>query len=119
MYLQIFSTATLAPVLAFALVACSKETPPPYGDEVDCAIGAGSDYSKVCTLEEAGDSEYLIHLPDGGFRRLKFNPEAGDFGSVDGADDLKIITQDGTIAVFEIGNDRFRIPHRLVSAPAE
>jgi len=86
---------------------------------IECAIGPGADYSKVCTLEEAGEDEFLIHSPNGGFRRLLFDPQAGEFGAVDGADALNILSQDGAIAEFEIGGDRYRIPHRFVVSETE
>ena len=101
--------------LAVALVSgCAQESPPPEGDTIDCAIGPGADYSAVCTLERVGADTYLIHTPDGSFRRLRFDPEAGEFGSVDGADELEILGQDGAVAEFSIASDRYRIPHTMV-----
>lgn len=115
MSLRIFSAAASTLLLA----ACATESPAPDGDMIDCAIGPGADYSKVCTLEEAGTGEFLIHSPNGGFRRLLFDTQAGEFGAVDGADELKILSQDGSIAEFEIGGDRYRIPHSLVASESE
>ena len=106
--------------LAFILVGgCEQESPPPKGDTIECAIGAGADYSAVCTLERVGADTYLIHTPDGSFRRLRFDPEAGEFGSVDGADELEILGQDGAVAEFSIAGDRYRIPHAMVRGEAE
>lgn len=114
MYSRISSAALL-----LLLAACTTESPAPEGSMIDCAIGPGANYSKVCTLERADESEFLIHSPNGGFRRLLFDPASGDFGAVDGADTLTIITQDELLAEFEIGGDRYRIPHRLVRASDE
>ncbi len=86
---------------------------------IDCAIGPGADYSKVCTLEEAGNDQFLIHSPNGGFRRLMFDPRKGEFGALDGADTLTILSQDSEIAEFEIGGDRYRVPHRFVTMECE
>ncbi|MEM8723931.1 MAG: hypothetical protein AAGE86_00270 [Pseudomonadota bacterium] len=108
-----------AAALAVLLTACATESPAPDGDMIACAIGPGADYSKVCTLEEVGEGEFLIHSPNGGFRRLLFDPQAGEFGAVNGADALEILSQDGSIAEFEIGGDRYRIPHSLVAPEAE
>ena len=108
-------------ILATALVAaCAEESAPPEGEMIDCAIGAGSDFSNVCTLEEAAEEEatFLLHAPDGSFRRLLIDPASGEFGSVDGADDLEFVDQDGELAEFRIAEDRYRIPHRLVRLPA-
>ncbi len=80
---------------------------------IDCAIGPGAEYSKVCTLEWRGeelDSEFIIHHPDGSFRRFAFD------------DDHRITTTDGadhaeTISIifhafweFSVGQDRYKLP---------
>lgn len=109
-------------ILAGLVAACGPESQPPEGDEIECAIGSGASYSKVCTLERVskdGSATFLIHAPDGSFRRLLIDPESGDFGSVDGADELEILSQDGEMAEFSIAEDRYRIPHRLVRKPVE
>ncbi|WP_379921228.1 hypothetical protein [Erythrobacter sp. R86502] len=66
------------------LAACSQtESPPPPGEPIACAIGAGAELSAVCTLETVeGDGVFLIHHPDGGFRRFRM---------IDGV----IVTNDG------------------------
>lgn len=104
-------------VLATALVAaCAQESSAPEGATVECAIGEGADFAKVCTLERAShdSSTFLIHGPDGSFRRVLIDPETGEFGAEDGADALKIVSQDDKLAEFSIAGDRYRIPHRLV-----
>ena len=113
------SSLAIATVL---LAGCSgEESPPPDGDTVACAIGAGADFAEVCTLEKIsdGDANFLLHTPDGSFRRLMIDPASGEFGSVDGADVLEIVSQDGELAEFRIAEDRYRIPHRLVRKPAK
>lgn len=110
MYLRISSLVVATGLLA----ACKVVSTPPEGSEIECAIGAGADFAKVCKLERAGgegEGVYLIHSPDGGFRRLRFDPDAGEFGAVDGADTLEILSQDGTYAEFSIAGDRYRVPH--------
>ncbi|MEM6475465.1 MAG: hypothetical protein AAF687_04800, partial [Pseudomonadota bacterium] len=111
MYLRISSG-----LIALALLAaCGPESAPPEGNTVACAIGEGSAFAEVCTLEASEKAGvYLIHSPDGGFRRIMFDPAAGEFGSVDGADELTIIEQNGSFAEFTIAGDRYRVPHRLV-----
>ncbi|MEL7219268.1 MAG: hypothetical protein AAGK01_12665 [Pseudomonadota bacterium] len=114
------SLRTSSAVIAVALVAaCATESPAPEGDVIDCAIGPGSEYSKVCTLELSNGNEFLIHSPDGGFRRVILDPAAGEIGAVDGADPLRIIAQNGDLAEFEIGGDRYRVPHAVASASKE
>jgi len=109
MYLRI-SSATLT--IGF-LAACGSatETPEPEGDAVECAIGAGSEFSAVCTLEEVSGSEFIIHHPDGGFRR--FTKDDG-IAVKDGAQDATISTAEGALTEIEVDGDRYRLslpPH--------
>lgn len=109
-----------SPLAALAvLAACStQESPPPPGDEVECAIGAGASLSPVCTLEQAG-GDIILHHPDGGFRRLIRDPATGALSPRDGAEGL--VTEqggEGSLA-FAIGADRYRIPLRLLDPPVQ
>ena len=104
-----------SPLAALALLAgCGQaESPPPPGEEVECAIGAGAALSPVCTLERVGD-EVILHHPDGGFRRLIRDPATGVLSLRDGAEAL-VSEQGGDSAVaFAIGADRYRIPGALL-----
>ncbi|OBV12464.1 hypothetical protein [Erythrobacter dokdonensis] len=101
------------------LAGCGSESPPPPGDQVECAVGAGADYSPVCTLEKvAASGELVLHHPDGGFRRLIRNPATGALVPVDGAEPL-IPEDTGEGAVqFAVGADRYRIPRTLLDPPS-
>lgn len=115
MSLRIFSA------LAGVMIAtgCSgAQSPPPPGDKVDCAIGAGADFSPVCTLERVA-GEIVIHHPDGGFRRLTRDPATGALRPRDGADDLVGQAEDAATLAFAIGSDRYRIPLVLLDPPAQ
>lgn len=111
------SSALAACVL---LAACSgAESPPPPGDTVDCAIGAGADFSPVCTLEQvAGTAQIVLHHPDGGFRRLTRDPATGALAPLDGAEPLVSVADDAQALQFAIGQDRYRIPRALLEPPA-
>jgi hypothetical protein len=109
-----------SPLAALALLAgCGQpESPPPPGDEVECAIGTGAELSPVCTLERVGD-EVILHHPDGGFRRLVRDPATGTLAPRDGAEVL-VPEQGGDSAeAFAIGADRYRIPRKLLDPPAQ
>ena len=109
-----------SPLAALALLAgCGQaESPPPPGDEVECAIGAGAALSPVCTLERVVD-EVILHHPDGGFRRLIRDPATGTFAPRDGAEAL-VPEQGGDSAeAFAIGADRYRIPRSLLDPPSK
>ena len=101
------------------LAACGGESPPPPGATVDCAIGAGAAFSPVCTLEKlAGTPQFIVHHPDGGFRRLIFDPETGAIGTADGANAvIKGASGAGTFS-FAVGEDRYSIPNDLLLPPA-
>ncbi|MEM8726662.1 MAG: hypothetical protein AAGE86_14185 [Pseudomonadota bacterium] len=110
-------------LLALALMAaCSSESPEPDGDTIDCAIGPGAEYSDVCTLEavaaiasDAGDA-FLLHTPDGSFRRVAFDREQNEWSATDGADGIAVIEErtsgdsPGGHFILEIAGDRYIVP---------
>ena len=115
MFLRIFSALTGLALLA----GCEQaESPPPPGEKVECAIGAGAALSPVCTLEQVG-SDVILHHPDGGFRRLTRDPSTGALAPRDGAETL-VPEQRGAEAIaFAIGADRYLIPRSLLDPPAQ
>lgn len=115
---RIFSAA----LATLAVAGCGPEMPEPRGESVQCAIGAGSDFANVCTLERSADNEtvsFLIHHPDGGFRRIEYDAAKDEIGVGDGADPLKVSagSTDDT-AEFGIGTDRYRIPSSMLRSPS-
>ena len=117
MFLRISSALGL--LAATAACGGAEMSPPPPGAEVDCAIGAGADFSPVCTLElvEAGD-ELVIHHPDGGFRRFSRVAETGALVPLDGAEPLVPEPGVADAGSFAVGADRYRIPQALLTPPA-
>ncbi|MEM1050731.1 MAG: hypothetical protein AAGI28_01415 [Pseudomonadota bacterium] len=111
MYLRIFSG-----VLAFGLLtACEvTQTPEPDGDTLGCAIGAGAEFDAVCTLEwtgEAWGSEFLIHHPDGGFRRFSLNEDASAVVLKDGAEPIEMTSPSPPgFWQFSVAEDRYLMP---------
>jgi hypothetical protein len=99
-----------------AMTACGDEvSPPPPGDLVDCAIGEAADLAQVCTLERvAGTEGFVVHHPDGGFRRFTREPATGDIATVDGADNVVTTEDYGGVLTFQVGADRYE----LISEPA-
>jgi hypothetical protein len=98
-------------LVAFALLAgCGAQSPAPAGETIACAIGEGSDFAEVCTLERvAGSAQVIIHHPDGGFRRLSLDPATGTLAALDGADPLVMEQGEGAVQ-FALGPDRYRLP---------
>ncbi len=123
MYLRISNAGLIALLTSGVLAGCGAEPAgTPQGSDVDCAIGPGADYSTVCTLEQAADESgafFLIHHPDGGFRRVKHDAATGDLAAMDGADMLQDRSLDpAKVREFAIGEDRYLIPaEMLASAP--
>ncbi len=120
MFLRIFS----AGLLAATLISCGGETatPEPEGDSVDCAIGPGSDFSNVCTLEVTAPGAFVIHHPDGGFRRFVLSEdEAATLSVADGAEPIVSETFDeGTqIIEFDLEVDRYRLDMGLVTPASD
>lgn len=90
--------------------------PPPPGQEVDCALGAGAALSPVCSLELAG-TDVILHHPDGGFRRFARDGATGALVPRDGAEVLVPEQSDQDTLAFAVGADRYRIARRLLSPP--
>ncbi len=98
-------------VPAILLAACGSESPPPPGDAIACAIGAGAEFSPVCTLEKVGgEGAFVVHHPDGGFRRFRI--ANGAIVASDGAAAVEVLA-DISHAHVEIAveTDRYRIPN--------
>lgn len=111
---------TSSALLALGLLAGCGGTgasPEPPGDEIECAIGAGAEFARVCTIERvAGTQEIILHHPDGGFRRMTFDPANGALAPVDGADPVVLEPAQGVLQ-FAVGPDRYRISREPPDAP--
>lgn len=109
MFLRTFSLATLGLMVS----ACGAgETPEPEGDSIACAIGPGAEFSNVCTLEILSPATFLIHHPEGGFRRFIRDAE-GTISEADGAAKLdltQVPSDPGASYEFTVDGDRYRIP---------
>jgi len=110
---------TSSALAALAVLAgCGSASPPPPGEAIDCAIGAGAALSPVCTLEQvAGTGEVILHHPDGGFRRLIRDPASGALTPRDGAEPLVPAPAAAGALEFAVGADRYRIPQALLAPP--
>lgn len=99
------------------LAACGSASAPAPGNLIECAIGAGAEFAEVCTLERvAGTRQIVIHHPDGGFRRLIFDPATGMLAAADGADPVVLEEGQGVIQ-FALAGDRYRISREPAAAP--
>ena len=112
MFMRTYSAVGMIALLA----ACAGESDAPEGATIACAIGPGSELQEVCTLEAIGHDEdgirrFVIHHPDGGFRRIGFDPQAGTIAVMDGADDA-VMQESAELGQkhFTIGSDAYSIP---------
>lgn len=114
MFLRISS-----PLGALALLtACGSESPPPPGDKVACAIGEAEALANDCTLEKvAGTQDFVVHHPDGGFRRFTRDPATGGIATFDGAENIAMTPAEGGAVQFQVGADRYRIPPEMIASP--
>lgn len=85
---------------------------------VECALGDGALFSRVCETERISGPEgtiLVIHHPDGGFRRFVILTDGRGLAAADGFDDTEVaIIADGMIEVASGGN-RYRLPAAVKS----
>ena len=100
------------------LTGCGTGSPAPEGERVDCAIGAGADYSTECVLEHVGPDQFVIHGPNGGFRRFTSVSEGGklSFEVSDGAAEVAIINTGSSTGPieFSVESDVYRVDPSLM-----
>ncbi len=122
MFLRIFSSVTLFAALAACGSATETSEGAPEGSMVSCAIGPGSDFSDVCTFEKISGGEFVIHHPDGGFRRFALTDDAAaPIGVADGAEPLTFQTNggEGGMLEFSMAVDRYRLDPSLIAINPE
>lgn len=108
------SSAVLGGVLGLA--ACAPAAAPLPGEAVECAIGKASTLAFACTLErEPTAGRIVLHHPDGGFRRLSFDPETRALTAADGAERVSNLASEGDHLVFALGKARYRVPLQLLA----
>lgn len=89
------------------------------GETIDCAIGQVRDLGPNCTLERVSAQEFVIHHPDGGFRRILRDAATSALAPHDGVDPLVPGSEgEGTVR-FAIGPDHYAIPHAMLAGQVE
>lgn len=100
--------ATLVAMLVLA--GCGEESQPPEGEVIECAIGAGAEFSPDCLYDYRADAgQVVIWHPDGGFRRFSLLPGGAGVASADGVEQVIQGMMGGQLEV-TVGEDRYRLP---------
>ncbi len=103
---------SLIPLLLVA--ACSdpgesgEPAPTPTGETIACAIGDPPAFDEECVVERVGE-DIVVHHPDGGFRRLKLDPDGAGLIAADGAEPSKQRIM-GNWLILQIGPHSYRFP---------
>ena len=109
MSMRIFSLLITASLLA----GCSGEvSPAPEGQVIECAIGAGVEMGPDCIGEQIAGTDgafFVIHHPDGSFRRFEMLPDDAGIGLADGAGVLSQ-EMDGDELLISVDDARYRLP---------
>lgn len=98
-------------LLSATLGGCGGEvSSEPEGERIDCAIGEGADFARECIFERISESEFVVHHPDGGFRRLNWISSEEGFALLDGAEEIRQ-EMSGDNAVITLDGARYSIPN--------
>ena len=87
-------------------------------DLVECAIGDGASFRRVCTVEENRKEDgvrLVLRAPDGGFRRLLRTDDGRGVVSADGAEPAEVTALPPDRIEVRIGHDRYRLPAVMTS----
>ncbi|MPT46910.1 MAG: hypothetical protein E2598_00625 [Sphingobium sp.] len=90
---------------------------------ISCKTAGAKDFTDGCALEwlvtDSGkDRHFLLHHPDGGFRRFILSADGGRINAADGAEALTLEgPADGKVALL-IGEDVYRLTEQDLQPPA-
>ncbi|MEM7779067.1 MAG: hypothetical protein AAF697_01600 [Pseudomonadota bacterium] len=119
MSLRISKSASAALLGAVALAACGDTSSEPEGPAVECAIGPGAELTPTCAFESVSDGVFIIHRPDGGFRRFiaESTGEGLSVSAADGADPIASQSTDLEAGLIEFGltNEAYSVEISLLT----
>ena len=93
-----------------AIAACGVSPEETGGRAISCALSGASDFASECRLvemDEGAATYFVIHHPDGGFRKLALAETAAGFVEFDGSQPAES-WREGDEVVLRIGEDRYR-----------
>ncbi len=80
--------------------------------QIPCALAGSKDFTPVCTLDaphENGKEFWVLHHPDGGFRRFQILENGTIIATADGAFEVNAAHVGSELEV-TVGDDRYRFP---------
>ncbi|WP_150291371.1 hypothetical protein [Sphingobium estronivorans] len=103
-------------LLSLPLMGCGDQSRSEHVQPtIECAIGAGTEWSGDCPVERDGDIVTVRHA-DGGFRRFRIIQNGHSLMPADGAEESSSRRVDGDRIELSIGQDRYRLPARWIEA---
>ncbi|WP_332811601.1 hypothetical protein [Sphingomonas sp.] len=87
---------------------------------IACATDGSRQWERACTVEttQGPDGPILVvRGPDGGFRRLAITSDGRGVVAADGAEPALVTPAGEGLIEVAIGNDRYRLPATVKSAP--
>lgn len=121
-----------APLIAVTLLLAScGDTGAPRGEGagagaasgqalIDCATDGSRQWERACTVETRQGADgpiVVVRGPDGGFRRLAITSDGRGVVAADGAEPALVTPAGEDLIEVAIGNDRYRLPATVKSAP--
>ncbi|MCB2015105.1 MAG: hypothetical protein R3E11_12845 [Sphingobium sp.] len=103
------SDRTALVLLAGSLSACGSALE---GEPVSCRVGEEEAFAETCLLVWQGQHDFIIHHPDGGFRRFIVARDTREIHVADGAEMLEVKRPEKGLLSLTIGDTVYRIEER-------
>lgn len=87
---------------------------------IACATDGSRQWERACTVETTQGTDgpiLVLRGPDGGFRRLAITSDGRGVVAADGAEPALVTPAGKGLIEVAIGNDRYRLPATVKSAP--
>lgn len=104
--------------LVLILAGCGQSEAPAKGEAITCALNGTVAFVADCRAERVsleGRQGFIVHHPDGGFRRLLLSADGQSVEAADGADAAQSALKGDRFEVI-VGADRYVIPAKADAA---
>jgi hypothetical protein len=93
--------------------ACARHGDEIRGEPIGCAVAPSGELAQECRFERIDEGRFIVHHPDGAFRRFVLSPDNKQLLPADGAERANSEAIKDEINL-SIGQDRYRIPRSLL-----